>query len=144
MNCDDARNRLTDHHLDALDPEEAVAVAEHLGTCGECAQAYCRLQAQMRGIGVAYAERPSARMREALRAEVQAAFVPAPSRGILAFLRRPVPVYGVGLAAALPLVAWLLLGSPEVRDTDTKTQPPAPTRVHDYDATVPLLDPSVS
>ena len=142
MNCEDVLHELSDHHHETLEEHRAVAVAEHLGSCGACAQAYCRLQAQLHGIGAAYAERPSPRVREALRAEVRAAFVPKPSRRVLAFLRRPVPAYGAALAAAVPLIAWLAAGP--VEPEPAPTQPPAPARIHDYDATVPLMDRSVS
>lgn len=146
MNCEDVLHRLSDHHHETLAEDDAVVVAEHLGTCGACAQAYCRLQAQLRGIGAAYAERPSARVRASLRAEVKAAFAPKPSRRVLAFLRRPIPAYGAALAAAVPLVAWLAArpADPEPAGSDPGNQPPAPARIHDYDATVPLLDRSVS
>lgn len=144
MNCEDTLLTLTDHHHEALPAEQARAVAEHLGTCGDCAQAYCRLQAQLRGIGAAYAERPSTAMREALRARVQAEFVPSRTARLLAFVRRPIPAYGAALAAAVPLVAWLAMRGAEAPESDRVPSPPAPARIHDYDATVPLLDPSVS
>ena len=143
MDCQDVLQELSDHHHQTLEETEAIAVAEHLGTCGACAQAYCRLQAQLRGIGAAYADRPSARVREALRAEVRAEFAPKMSRRLLAFLRQPIPAYGAALAAAVPLVAWLAFG-PAKPDPTPTTQPPAPARIHDYDATVPLMDRSVS
>ena len=146
MNCDDALQKLTDHHHETLGPEDAVAVADHLGRCGECAQAYCRLQAQLRGIGAAYAERPSVDMRRALRAKVKAEFAPKPARKVLAFLRRPIPAYGAALAAAIPLAAWLGARPASVEPTPEAgaNHPPAPARIHDYDATVPLLDRNVS
>lgn len=146
MNCDEALHALTDHHHETLPAEQAVAVAEHLGSCGACAQAYCRLQAQLRGIGAAYAERPSNETRAALRAAVREEFQPKPSRRVLAFLRRPVPAYGAALAAAIPLAAWIFAAPAEpesVPDRGT-AYPPAPARIHDYDATVPLLDRSMS
>lgn len=143
MNCDDALEKLSDHHHETLVADEAVAVAEHLGECGACAQAYCRLQAQLRGIGSAYAERPSAGMRTRLRASVQSEFTPKAAGGLLSFLRRPVPAYGALLAAAVPLFAWFALRPVEPKPVDA-TQPPAPARIHDYGATVPLFDRSVS
>ena len=143
MNCDDALEKLSDHHHETLPADEAADVAEHLGTCGECARAYCRLQAQLRGIGSAYAQRPSARTRAALRGAVRAEFARTPARGFLSFLRRPVPVYGAALAAALPLVAWVAT-RPADQQTIEVTQPDAPARVHDYGATVPLFDRNVS
>lgn len=143
MNCDDALEKLSDHHHEILATGEAVAVAEHLGACGGCAQAYCRLQAQLRGIGSAYAERPSARVRVALRDQVQAEFTPKRTPRVLSFLRHPVPAYGAVLAAALPLVAWFALRPAEPKPQDA-TQAPAPARIHDYGATVPLFDRTVS
>lgn len=143
MNCDDALEKLSDHHHETLTAAEAVAVAEHLGACGGCAQAYCRLQAQLRGIGSAYTQRPSSRVRLALRDQVHDEFASKRMPRVLSFLRHPVPAYGAVLAAALPLVAWFALrpAEPEPRDA---VQPPAPARIHDYDATVPLFDRSVS
>ncbi|MCR9159569.1 MAG: hypothetical protein ACE37F_04420 [Nannocystaceae bacterium] len=146
MNCDDALPRLTDHHHETLAADEAVALAEHLGSCGACAQAYCRLQAQLRGIGAAYAERPSDGARAALRAAVRTEFEPKPSRRVLAFLRRPIPAYGAALAAAIPLLAWFAAAPAETRPAGTSgtTQPTAPARIDDYDATVPLFDGNMS
>ncbi len=143
MNCDDTLEKLSDHHHETLATDEAVAVAEHLGACGGCAQAYCRLQAQLRGIGAAFAERPSSRTRAALRAAVAAEFTPKRTQGLFSFLRRPVPAYGAVLAAALPLVAWLATRPVEPKAIDA-AQPPAPARIHDYGATVPLFDRNVS
>ncbi|MGH1341838.1 MAG: zf-HC2 domain-containing protein [Nannocystales bacterium] len=143
MNCDEALEKLSDHHHETLGTAEAVAVAEHLGACGGCAQAYCRLQAQLRGIGSAYAERPSSGTRDALRAAVQAEFEPKPAGGLLLFLRRPVPAYRALLAAVLPLVAWLAMRSVDAEPADV-ARPPAPARIHDYGATVPLFDRNVS
>jgi anti-sigma factor RsiW len=146
MNCDEALQKLTDHHNETLPADEAVAIAEHLGSCGSCAQAYCRLQAQLRGIAAAYAERPSDKARAALRSAVRKEFAPKPSRRVLEFLRRPVPAYGAALAAAIPLVAWIAVApaEPDAASPGGTAQPPAPARIHDYDATVPLFDRSMS
>ncbi len=146
MNCDEALQKLTDHHHGTLADQEAVALAEHLGSCGSCAQAYCRLQAQLRGIGAAYVERPSDRIRASLRDAVRNEFEPKPSRRVLAFLRRPVPAYGAALAAAIPLAAWIAAApaEPEAMPARGTAQPPPPARIHDYDATVPLFDRSMS
>ncbi len=151
MNCDAALEKLSEHHHETLAAQETVALAEHLGACGGCAQAYCRLQAQLRGIASAYAQRPSATARAALRAAVQAEFVAKPPGRLRAFLLRPVPAYGAALAAALPLIAWFALrpGPPGPMPNPMSdpmsapmgtTQPPGPARIRDYDATVPLLD----
>lgn len=142
MNCDQARERLTDHHHDTLEGEARDALSEHLTDCADCALAYCRLQAQLRGIGLAYAERPSRGVRDALRTKVQAEFSPSRWRRALQALSRPVPAYGAVLAAAIPLLVWVFADPP--RETDAAPQTSAPARIHDYDATTPLLDPAVS
>ncbi len=144
MNCDESQHKLSDHLHETLPQEEAAAMAQHLTECGECAQAYCRLQAQLRGIGLAYAERPSSAMRESLRAKVQAEFAPSRGQRVLAFLSRPVPAYGAALAAAIPLMFWALSDRAPAAEETAASSSAGPAVIDHYDATVPLLDPSVS
>ncbi len=142
MNCDQAAELLVEHHHDTLDPKTRDAMAEHLASCGACARAYCRLQAELRGIGTAYAERPSSNVRASLRRAVEAEFSTAPAPRIWRALRRPVPVYGAVLAAVIPLALWMW--SPSQPSAAEEPTPPAPARMHGYDATAPLVDPSIS
>ncbi len=144
MNCDEAQHKLSDHLHEMLPPHEAAAMAQHLTECGACAQAYCRVQAQLRGIALAYAERPSPAARMALRAQVRAEFSPSLGRRALAFLSRPVPAYGAALAAAIPLMIWAFSDPPPARTEATSTSHVGPALIDHYDATEPLLDPSVS
>jgi hypothetical protein len=59
-----------------------------------------------------------------LRAEVERRFAPRPWTRMLAALRRPVPAYGLALAAMLPLVLWL--GLPAT-PPDASAPPPIST-----------------
>ncbi|MEM6294625.1 MAG: zf-HC2 domain-containing protein [Myxococcota bacterium] len=142
MNCDQASEHLVEYHHDTLDPQTRDAMATHLASCGACARSYCRLQAELRGIGSAYAERPSAKARASLRKAVEAEFSTAPAPALWRALRRPVPVYGAVLAAIIPLALWMW--SPSGSAAAEEPAPPAPARLHGYDATAPLVDPSVS
>jgi anti-sigma factor RsiW len=104
MNCAQVRE-LLDAYVDGeLSPPEAMAVAEHLTTCEECAGVYERLLTTVRTLrdGLVKYRAPDllrARVRSALREEVQPA---TPVRETKA--RRRVHVPWRALAAALVLM----------------------------------------
>ena len=68
MNCEDCQERLIDHVHHELDDEQRRSVAAHLGSCGDCARDYCRLEADLAGIAPAHADVPRPEVRAALLA----------------------------------------------------------------------------
>jgi anti-sigma factor RsiW len=135
MNCDDCQDGLIDFAHHELAGEARTRIAEHLTHCAECALEYCRLQADLHGIVIAHDDdAPGDHVRAALRARVAAAITPPWWRRLAAPLRRPIPMYGAVLAAAVPLAVWIAtaLGRPEPRPTPPASSPPTITH---YDAT---------
>lgn len=135
MNCDDCQDMLIDFAHRELDGEVHTRIAAHLTQCADCALEYCRLQADLHGIAVAHDDdAPGPHVRAALRARVAAAIAPSWWRRVAAPLRRPIPMYGALLAAAVPLAVWIAtaLGRPQPRPTPPASS--APTITH-YDAT---------
>ncbi len=148
MNCAQARPSLIDHLHGELSSSEHAELAEHLGGCAECAVQYCRLEAEVRGIGRVFSERPSSAMAGALREAVEREFSPRFPARILALLRRPVPAYGVLFAAMVPLLVWAVatgLFDPSSGAEPSRSRPTAaPARIRNYDASAPMFDPSLS
>lgn len=125
MSCEHCQDHLIDFAHRELDEPTHRTVASHLAQCADCALEYCRLQADMQGIAAAHTDdAPSPHVAAALREKVAAAVAPSFPRRVLSSLRRPVPMYGALLAAAIPLAIWfaMALGS-SARSTD----PPSPT-----------------
>lgn len=135
MNCNDCQDGLIDFAHRELESEVHTQIAGHLTQCADCALEYCRLQADLHGIAVAHDDdAPGPHVRAALRARVAATITPPWWRRVAAPLRRPIPMYGAVLAAAVPLVVWIAtaLGPTEPRPTPPTSS--APTITH-YDAT---------
>ncbi|TNF31786.1 MAG: anti-sigma factor, partial [Deltaproteobacteria bacterium] len=76
LTCPDCQDRLIDYRLGELDTPARRDIAAHLAECGACAVAYCRLDADVSGIGAALYEAPPARVHAALKAQVAAEFRP--------------------------------------------------------------------
>ena len=138
MNCEDCQERLIDHVHHELDDEQRRSVAAHLGSCGDCARDYCRLEADLAGIAPAHADVPRPEVRAALRERVERRFTRPLLVRLFAPLARPIPAYGlvialfVGLAPAL----WFALDPGDVGPRRTSDEP----RLLDYDATrTPLV-----
>ncbi len=146
MNCEACETLLIDHLHGELPDAERHGVAGHLTECSECALAFCRLAADVQGIAAAYEVRPRPSVRDQLRERVSAEFRPSLLRRAWAFATRPVPAYGVACAAAIPLLLWAVSPAPPVAQESADPVPTAskPARIHDYDATVPLFDRSMS
>jgi hypothetical protein len=86
-------------HLGALDDDALDAVEVHLLACRDCTKGYLALKRQFDS-AAAFDERPSARARERLRAEM--------SRRLRSRLPRPrFWAAGAALAAVLLLFLWL-------------------------------------
>lgn len=137
VNCEACMERSIEYAHGELPPAEAGAVAEHLGGCGECAMAYCRLAADLATIAVAHAESPSPQVRDKLRAAVAERFAPPWWRRVAMACARPIPVYGAVALAAIPLLAWIALDPLDARVDEARdgggaarTEP----LVRDYDA----------
>jgi anti-sigma factor RsiW len=135
---------LVDHAHGELDPAAAREVAEHLGHCGECATAYCRLQSDLGGIVSAHVETPRKDVRDALRRRVEREFAPAWWRRAIGVFVRPVPAYGALMVALIPVLLWVastakheqppLEEATHAESTHVETIPPAPARMRNYDA----------
>ena len=143
--CEEMQEHLHEHAFGELEADLQATVAEHLGECGSCAVVYCRLEAELRGITRAFAERPPPRVRVALRERVAREFAPSLLQRMFAALRTPVPIYGVALAAAMPLVVLWAMAAPADPAADAKAPVmTTPARIQGYDASAPLFDPSWS
>ena len=111
MKCDQCQELLIEHAHGELDEPDRAAVSTHLGACGGCATAYCRLDADMIGIVAAHAQAPRPAVREALRKRVEAEFSPPWFSQLWQLWVRPVPVYGALVIGLLPALLWLVGGS---------------------------------
>jgi anti-sigma-K factor RskA len=90
--------------LDALPPDEAAAFREHLAQCSACQDEVAELHVTAAHLGVAVAERPPPRVREAvLRAASQTRQLP-PTTRVAAATERHRPRRRVWLAAAAAAV----------------------------------------
>lgn len=139
MNCERCESLLVDHAHGELGPADARAVAEHLGHCGACATAYCRLEADLGGIVSAHVETPRAAVRDAMRRRAEREFAPAWWRRSFGVLVRPVPAYGALMVALIPVLLWVASTARHDRaaideTTHAETAPPAPARMRNYDA----------
>jgi|GEM_PF-1497905 len=151
--CSDVQDQLIDYRFGELDPPARRAVAAHLAECGACAVAYCRLDADVAGIGAALHEEPPAHVHAALKARVEAEFRPPLLRRVRAFLNRRIPVYQGALATAGVIAAVLLVtpsppaspplpASAPAVDLTAHDAPEVRELLDDYDASsVPALDP---
>ncbi|MCA9691066.1 MAG: zf-HC2 domain-containing protein [Myxococcales bacterium] len=146
LRCEDCQAALVDYVFGELPAEPRGAVSRHLTSCPACALAFCRHREDLEGLSSEYAEAPSARVREALRRRVADEFTPGLWRRLVEVCTRPVPAYGVVLAACAPVVAWLFLstGSPRPRpspEPDARAElheSSRPPRIADYDASFVL------
>lgn len=107
MSCEECRDRLMLLLHDELDAADARTIAEHVRGCDGCAVEYCRMHIDLVAVVEAHEVMPPPRVHAALRAEVARRFAPTPFAKLLATLRRPVPAYGLALAAMVPLVLWI-------------------------------------
>jgi anti-sigma factor RsiW len=108
MDCPLIEGNLVGYHLAALEEDDRSAVEAHLLGCGSCLRTYLALKTQM-DRGGRDASGPSEQARLRLRAAVQERFRPVPSRRLVRWLRRPVPLYqGVAVVAVAIAAAALL------------------------------------
>ncbi len=103
MDCAGVASLLFAYHFATSTDEERDAIDAHLLACNACLRAYLALKrAAERGP----LERPSARTRERLRAEVARTFE-KPSRARVLFLERRIPLYQGLVAAAIAAAVTL-------------------------------------
>jgi anti-sigma factor RsiW len=120
MSCEDCRERLVLLLHDELEPDEARIVGAHVRDCDRCAIEYCRVHLDLNAVAAAHELAPPEHVRVALRARVAAHFAPRRWQRALGVLRRPVPAYGLAVAAMVPLLLWL--GRP-VEPATTSAEP---------------------
>ena len=103
-NTDVSTDTLIDYHFGTLAPEAAAVVEQRLLEDAAALRRYLELKRAL-DRPAAEPERPSAAVRERLRAAVAADYGPGWRRGLRQLLRRPVPLYQtMALAAAVVLV----------------------------------------
>lgn len=135
MNCNDCQDRLIDFAHDEIVGAAREPIAAHLAQCPDCALEYCRLQADLHGISAAHDEEaPRPHVRAALRARVAAAIAPPWWQRVARSLRRPIPMYGAVLAAAVPLAVWIATSLEQSPPMPAPVRASEPTITH-YDAT---------
>lgn len=136
MKCERCLELLIEHAHGELDWVTRGAVSVHLGDCGDCATAYCRLEADIAGILDAHAQAPPAGVRERLRARVEQEFAPPWWRRALDTVTRPIPAYGALALSAVPFLIWLAAATSETKTDSEAAKAAASTpRVEAYDAT---------
>lgn len=138
MNCERCQELLIEYAHDESEWVDREAISTHLGHCGECATAYCRLQVDLSDIAVAHAEAPSREVAARVREAAQREFAPSAWSRFVGFWSRPIPVYR---AIAIGLVPVVLLLAAQGRGDEVEPEVEAPAaktevRLNNYDATV--------
>ena len=116
MDCTGVASHLVAYHFATVSDEERDAIDAHLLGCRTCLEAYFALK---RATDKSPLARPSARMRERLRADVAAAF---PPKSRVTLLARRIPLYQ-GLAAAAIAAAIALVVPTLLRDRERRAVP---------------------
>lgn len=140
MNCQQCDDHLIDLIYDELDPPTRAAVVGHLAGCPTCALASYRLRADLDGISHATSEAPPPALRARVRAAAAASFRPPWWRRTLASGLRPVPAYGLAVAALAPILLWAAVQAWTARTPALPTAIARPV-VADYDASAPVVRP---
>jgi len=142
MTCETVRQRLIDHYYGELPPQQRREVAQHLTGCGDCALEYCRLDADLGGLGQLCDESPSPQLQARLRDRVATQFRPPWWRRLWRVGAFPIPAYQTALLLAAVLLAWLLVG-PRLGVRSDHPRPVTPV-VQGYDASrIVSLDPNL-
>jgi anti-sigma factor RsiW len=111
MDC--TRIDLIGYHFATLPDDSRDEVEAHLVTCRACLRAFLALKRH--ADDVAGGARPSDEARRRLRQEVVRTFAPKPTRGLPAWLSRPIPLYQ-GLAGATIVLLCATL-APALRES---------------------------
>ena len=114
MDCTRVAGHLVAYHFATVSDEERDAIDAHLLGCRTCLEAYFALK---RAADRSPLDRPSAHVRERLRASVAAEF---PARSPVRLFARRIPLYqglfAAAVAAAIALVVPTLLRDQARRD----------------------------
>jgi anti-sigma factor RsiW len=144
MNCEDVLASLIDHYYSDLAARERAETAIHLSGCSSCALEYCRLDADLSGLGEMLAEAPRPEVKQALRQKVQQTFPKPWWRDLERWLRFPVPAYQAALALSAFLLAWMLLASDGRTRREAGRATATKTLIERYDSnTIPSIDPNL-
>lgn len=111
MNCDRTEELLIDYYYQELSSARQQEVADHLGSCSACAKAYCRLHADIAGVGQALEVRPRDRVRVSLRGRVAQEFAVTGWQRLGRLCAFPIPAYQTALALFVLLLIWTALGA---------------------------------
>ncbi len=111
MNCDRTEELLIDYFYGELPPAEQRQVADHLGSCSACAKAYCRLHADLAGLGQALDARPRQRVQARLQGQVAREFSRPWWQRLGRLCAFPIPAYQTVLAVFVLLLLWTAMGA---------------------------------
>jgi anti-sigma factor RsiW len=143
MSCETVLASLIDYYYADLPAKERTAIAAHLSGCGACALEYCRLDADLSGLGEALSEAPRPEVKEALRQKVARTFPEPWWLDLERWLRFPVPAYQAALVMSAFLLAWMLLASGGPRHESPRSTG-GKTLIERYDSsTIPSIDPNL-
>jgi anti-sigma factor RsiW len=138
LTCESCQAQLIDYHFGELDAAARREVAGHLTSCSRCALEYCRLHADLTGLGDSLADGPRREVELRLRDRVERTFRPPWWRRLLRLGAAPIPAYQTALVVVGLLLVWFLLVSPGMHRSG-KAKPV----LTDYDASVVLrVDPN--
>lgn len=128
---------LIDYHYGELPPDERAAVALHLSECPDCARAYCRLHAELEGLGAALQASPGPEVGRQLQARVVARFKPPLLTRIARAFTLRIPAYAAAavLLLAVGLTVWLRPADPA--QPSPLTTPSTPTETGPGDPGAP-------
>lgn len=140
MNCDRYKETLIDYYYEELTPPERVEVADHLSSCSACAKEYCRLHADISGVGQLLDQQPRPAVRSGLRAQVQREFSPPLWQRLARLCSFPIPAYQTVLLLCALLLLWTVLGGQLPGGGGDDAAPAATVLEDGYDASriVPL------
>jgi anti-sigma factor RsiW len=146
MRCEECGDCLIDYYYGEDEPERRQEVAAHLASCSACAMEYCRLDADLSGIGTMLEDAPRPEVQRRLRQDVERAFAPPWWRRLLRLGTFPIPAYQAMLVLCLVLLAWTFLRAPASKPPTAVPVAPGSTTLlfKDYDAsTLVSVDPNL-
>jgi hypothetical protein len=117
---------LVAYHFGTTSESERNAVDAHLLGCTSCLRAYLRVKHHVER-GAAGGARPSASVRDRIRADVATIVRPSGPARLHRLLRRPIPLYQ-GLAVAA-VAAGVAIGLPSLLDGLTRKPPQTAARI---------------
>lgn len=149
MNCDQTQQLLLDYYYEELPASQRAEVARHLSSCSACAKQYCRMHADLTGLGDLLEQQPRPAVRSRLRQRVSREFAPSPWQRLTRLCTFPIPAYQTVLVLTVLLLLWTMLGGARPpHSAAVPRQHPAPVRAtvleQGYDASrIFSLDPNL-